>query len=102
MSGGSGTNVNRAGLLAQAKVWDGQSQTMGTISGEVAGCKMTTSGWPWNDAITAYNQVVAQIGGWSSEGAQQMLAICGALCTAAARYGATEEQIVSASDGVFH
>lgn len=100
MSGG--TNVNRAGLLAQAQVWDQQSQMMGNISQEVAGCKMTTTGWPWDAAITAYNQVVQQIDGWCGEGAQQMLAICGALCTAAARYGATEEQIVSASDGVFH
>jgi hypothetical protein len=75
---------------------------MGNVSQEVAGCKMTTTGWPWDAAITAYNQVVAEIGGWCGQGQAQMLAICGALCTAAARYGATEEQIVSASDGVFH
>lgn len=102
MSGGGSTNVHRNSLLTQAKVWDEQSQVMGNITNEIAGLKMTTSGWPWADAVTTYNQVVQGMGSLSGEGQQQMVQIVDALCVAAQRYGATEEQLIQASDGVFH
>lgn len=101
MSGGS-TDVERNSLLTQAKVWDQQSQAMGSMSQEIAGLRMTTSGWPWDGAVSAYNQVVQEIGGWCGEGQQQMVQIVDALCLAAQRYGATEEQLIQASDGAFH
>jgi hypothetical protein len=102
MSGGSQTNVHLSSLLAQAKVWDEQSQAMGNIAQTAESTLMTTSGWPFSSAITAYNQVCKEISTWCGQGQKQMLQITDALCVAAKNYGATEEQLSQASDGVFH
>ena len=99
----SDVDVERNSLLTQAGVWDEQSSAMGQMATEISGSEITgVDSGMFADAVSNYNQVCGQIGNWCTQGSQQMLAIVGALCTAARRYGATEEQITQASNGAFH
>jgi hypothetical protein len=102
-SGGAQTDVQRESLLSQARVWDEQSQAMGAMSQAINHTVINVSfAWVFASAVSAYNQVCKETGTWCDQGSQQMLQIVGALCTAATRYGATEEQLIQASDGAFH
>jgi hypothetical protein len=101
MAGGE-TDYELSGLLQQAKVWDQQSVAMGNISDTAYSSQVTGAGGFFAEAVGAYNQVAGEIGAWCTKGQQQMFAICGALCTAARNYGATEQQIIQASNGAIH
>lgn len=90
-------------FLPQAKAWADQAQVMGTAAAQSSGLQVNGGGmWPFAGAVTAYNQVCGIFTTLSAQGQQQMIAICNALCTAAKQYGATENQLTQASDGVFH
>ena len=102
-SGSAQTDVERNSLLTQASAWDAQSSAMGQMAGQISAAQITgVDSGMFASAVSSYNQVCTEIGNWCSQGSQQMLAIVGALCTAAQRYGATEEQISQASNGAFH
>ncbi len=96
-----GFKVDRDSLLAQAKVWEQQADTMGTISTDIA--QMTITGVDagvFADAVSAYNNVAAQLGSWCGQGHDVMLAITYALCHSALQYGATEQEIIQITHGV--
>jgi hypothetical protein len=96
-----GFTVDRDSLLAQAKVWEQQADTMGTISGDIA--QMTITGIDagiFADAVSAYNNVAAQVGEWCGQGHDVMLAITYALCRSALQYGATEQEIMQITHGI--
>jgi ABC-type multidrug transport system fused ATPase/permease subunit len=102
-SGSAQTDVERNSLLTQAGVWDAQSSAMGQMAQEISSSEITgVDSGMFASGVATYNTVCAEIGTWCSQGQQQMLAIVGALCTAARQYGATEEQISQASNNAFH
>lgn len=90
-------------FLPQAKAWADQAEAMGKAGSDSAALHIKSGNiWPFDGAVAAYNQVCTQFTTWSGQGEKQMFAICDALCEAAKQYGATEQQLVQASDGTFH
>jgi hypothetical protein len=90
-------------FLPQAKAWADQAHTMGVAAADSAVLQVNGGDiWPFAGAVAAYNQVSGKFSTWCQQGEQQMTAICDALCLAARRYGATEDQLIQASDGTFH
>jgi hypothetical protein len=90
-------------FLPQAKAWADQAGAMGQAGSESAALHINSGSiWPFSGAVAAYNQVCTQFTTWSGEGVNQMFAICDALCESAQRYGATEQQLIQASDGTWN
>ncbi len=96
-------DYNPGFFLPQAKAWADQAQAMGNAARESSALRINLPGaWPFASALNAYNPLVPMFSTLCTQGQQQMIAICDALCTAAKQYGATEQQLIQASDGVFH
>ena len=96
-------DYNPGFFLPQAHAWVEQANVMGTAAAESSGLQINGGGiWPFASAVDAYNKLVPMFSTLCTQGQQQMIAICDALCTAAKQYGATEDQLIQASDGVFH
>lgn len=103
MSGGSGSTDYSAGFfLPQAKAWADQGEAIGNAGSQSAGLHIASGNiWPFAGSVAAYNQVCTQFTTWAGQGKTQLFDICDALCESAQRYGATEQQLIQASDGTF-
>jgi hypothetical protein len=100
--GGPQTHYSAGFFLPQAKAWADQAGAMGEANTESAALHINGGNiWPFASAVAAYNSVCTQFTTWSGQGVNQMFAICDALCTAAKQYGATEQQLIQASDGTW-
>jgi hypothetical protein len=102
MTGSAQVDYSPGFFLPQAHAWVEQANVMGLAAAESSGLRINGGGsWPFAGAVAAYNQLCVMFNTLSTQGQQQMIAICDALCTAAKQYGATEDQLIQASDGVF-
>lgn len=102
MSGGAQTNYSPGFFLPQAKAWADQAEAMAKASSESESLYVVSGDvWPFDGAVAAYNQVLGQFATWCGQGETQMYSICDALCAAAKKYGATEQQLIQASDGTY-
>lgn len=94
------TDVHKDELLKWATTWEEQSSTVGGISSEIGGMKITVDGGnAFHEAVVLYNQVAGQVETWTGQGKTVMLNITTELCRAARNYGATEEEIIRATHG---
>jgi hypothetical protein len=97
------TDVHRKGLLSQATTWDDQARAIGGISTETHGMKVTgVDAGVFSDVVSVYNKVTDEVGTWTGEGKTVMLKITQALCDAARKYNATEQEIINATHGDIH
>jgi hypothetical protein len=101
-SAAGGVAVDRAALPAEARVWDQQGDTMGTITIEIASASVTTQDTGvFSGVVAAYNSAAIQIGSWCAEGQQTMASIAAALRRAAQTYDDTETQNTSDIAGIY-
>ncbi|GAA3931864.1 hypothetical protein GCM10023085_11490 [Actinomadura viridis] len=93
-------DVKRDALLVQASVWIEQREVLGQIASATKSLTVGEAGGAFEKAVALYNKRTEEIGFWTWEGSSVLLKVAHALTEASKKYGATEQEISAATQGV--